>query len=100
MPVNLAVSLHATTDAVRDVLVPLNRRFPLARAARRAARAPAAARARRPVFFEYTLIEGVNDSLEDAAAWSRCCAGFPSKLNLIPMNPHPDAPLPAARRPR
>jgi 23S rRNA (adenine2503-C2)-methyltransferase len=92
VPVNLAVSLHATTDAVRDRLVPLNRRYPLAqllgtlRSLERVTR-------RRPVFFEYTLIAGVNDSLEDARRLPRLLAGIPSKVNLIPMNFHPDSPF-------
>ena len=92
VPVNLAVSLHATTDAVRDRLVPLNRRYPLA-ALLGALRALPTVTPRRPVFFEYTLIEGVNDSPEDAARLPGLLRGIPSKLNLIPMNPHPDSPL-------
>jgi len=91
VPVNLAVSLHATTDAVRDRLVPLNRRFPLA-VLLDTLRKLAAVTPRRPVFFEYTLIEGVNDSPEDARRLSPLLAGIPAKLNLIPMNPHADSP--------
>jgi 23S rRNA (adenine2503-C2)-methyltransferase len=91
-PVNLAVSLHATTDAVRDRLVPLNRRFPL-EALLGELRRLAPLMRRRPVFFEYTLIEGVNDSPADARRLPRLLAGIPAKLNLIPMNPHPDSPL-------
>jgi 23S rRNA (adenine2503-C2)-methyltransferase len=91
VPVNLAVSLHATTDAVRDVLVPQNRHFPLA-VLLGALKALPQISARRPVFFEYTLIDGVNDALEDARRLPGLLAGIPSKLNLIPMNPHPDSP--------
>jgi 23S rRNA (adenine2503-C2)-methyltransferase len=91
VPVNLAVSLHATTDAVRERLVPLNRRFPLADLLR-TLRGIDAITVRRPVFFEYTLIDGVNDSLEDARRLPGLLAGIPSKLNLIPMNPHRDSP--------
>jgi 23S rRNA (adenine2503-C2)-methyltransferase len=87
-PVNLAVSLHATTDRVRDQLVPLNRRYPLA-ALLDLLRRLDQVNPRRPVFFEYTLIEGVNDSLEDAKRLPGLLRGIPSKLNLIPMNPHP-----------
>ena len=90
-PVNLAVSLHATTDAVRDELVPLNRRFPLEALLGTLRALPGVTR-RRPVFFEYTLIEGVNDSPEDAERLPGLLRGIPSKLNLIPMNPHPDSP--------
>ena len=90
VPVNLAVSLHAATDAVRDELVPLNRRFPLAMLME-ALRSLETVTPRRPVFFEYTLIEGVNDSPEDARAVARLVRGLPSKLNVIPMNAHEDS---------
>lgn len=91
VPVNLAVSLHATRDEVRDRLVPLNRRFPLATLLG-ALRELDQLSARRPVFFEYTLIHGVNDSLEDARRLPGLLRGIPAKINLIPMNPHPDSP--------
>jgi 23S rRNA (adenine2503-C2)-methyltransferase len=91
VPVNLAVSLHATTDEVRDRLVPLNRRFPLAALLGRLRELDLVTR-RRPVFFEYTLIAGVNDSPQDAKRLAPLLAGIPSKLNLIPMNPHPSSP--------
>ena len=86
------MSLHATSDEVRDRLVPLNRRYPLA-ALLGALREQGALTRRRPVFFEYTLIEGVNDRLEDAERLPGLLHGIPSKLNLIPMNPHPDSPF-------
>jgi len=89
-PVHLAVSLHATTDVVRDELVPLNRRFPLA-VLLGALRDDPLVNRRRPVFFEYTLIAGVNDSLADARRLPALLRGLPAKLNLIPMNPHADA---------
>jgi len=88
VPVNLAVSLHATTDEVRDRLVPLNRRFPLASLLGALRRDPRIT-PRRPVFFEYTLIAGVNDSAADARRLPGLLRGVPCKLNLIPMNPHP-----------
>lgn len=90
-PIHLAVSLHATTDEVRDVLVPLNKRFPIAELLETLREEPRIHR-RRPVFFEYTLMEGVNDSLEDARRLPGLLRGIPSKVNVIPMNPHPDAP--------
>jgi 23S rRNA (adenine2503-C2)-methyltransferase len=90
-PIHLAVSLHATTDEVRDVLVPLNRRFPLAALLETLRNEPRIHR-RRPVFFEYTLMEGVNDSVEDARRLPGLLQGIPSKVNVIPMNPHADAP--------
>jgi 23S rRNA (adenine2503-C2)-methyltransferase len=89
-PVNLAVSLHATTDEVRDDIVPLNRQFPLD-ALLGALRADPRIGRRRPVFFEYILIDGVNDSPEDARRLARLLRGIPSKVNVIPMNPHPDS---------
>jgi 23S rRNA (adenine2503-C2)-methyltransferase len=92
VPVNLAVSLHATTDAVRDGLVPLNKRFPLASLLGEL-RALECINPRRPVFFEYTLIDGVNASVEDARRLAPLLRNIPSKLNLIPMNPHPDSPF-------
>jgi 23S rRNA (adenine2503-C2)-methyltransferase len=89
-PINLAISLHATTDAVRDVLVPLNRRFPLAELLRALREEPLVTK-KRPVFFEYTLMKGVNDSVADARRLAKLLVGIPAKVNVIPMNPHPDA---------
>ena len=89
-PINLAISLHATTDEVRDELVPLNKRFPL-ETLLGALRSEELISRKRPVFFEYTLMKDTNDSLEDARRLSRLLAGIPSKVNLIPMNPHPDS---------
>lgn len=90
-PINLAISLHAATDAVRDELVPLNRRFPLA-SLLGALRSEPLLSKKRPVFFEYTLMQGVNDSLEEAGRLPRLLEDIPCKINLIPMNPHPDSP--------
>lgn len=90
-PIHLAVSLHATTDAVRDELVPLNKRFPLD-ALLGALRSEENVTRRRPVFFEYTLMAGVNDSVADARRLPGLLRGIPSKLNVIPMNPHSDSP--------
>jgi 23S rRNA (adenine2503-C2)-methyltransferase len=87
-PINLAVSLHATTDSVRDVLVPINKKFPLNRLLDLLRTDPNVTR-RRPVFFEYTLLEGVNDSLDDARRLPGLLRGIPCKVNLIPGNAHP-----------
>lgn len=96
-PINLAVSLHAARDEVRDVLVPINRQFPIA-ALLETLRNEELISPRRPVFFEYTLMAGVNDSEEDARMLPALLRGIPSKLNVIPMNPHADAPYqPPAR---
>jgi 23S rRNA (adenine2503-C2)-methyltransferase len=90
-PIHLAVSLHATTDEVRDVLVPLNKRFPLDQLLETLRNEPRINR-RRPVFFEYTLMEGINDSEEDARRLPALISGLAAKVNVIPMNPHADAP--------
>jgi 23S rRNA (adenine2503-C2)-methyltransferase len=92
VPVNLAVSLHASTDEVRDRLVPINRSFPLAELLGTLRRLPGISR-RHPIFFEYTLIEGVNDASEDARRLVSLLRGIPSKVNLILMNTHPDSNL-------
>jgi 23S rRNA (adenine2503-C2)-methyltransferase len=89
-PVNLAVSLHATTDAVRDRLVPVNRRYPLARLLGTLRDEPLISK-RRPVFFEYTLVDGVNDTVADAERLPALLEGIPCRLNVIPMNPYPGA---------
>ena len=86
-PVRLAVSLHATTDALRDELVPLNKRFPLAHLIEACRSYPLPRRDR--ISFEYILIAGVNDSPADARRLLRLLHGIPSKVNLIPLNEHP-----------
>jgi 23S rRNA (adenine2503-C2)-methyltransferase len=85
--VRLAVSLHATTDAVRDILVPLNRRFPIASLLEACRRYPASRRD--PISFEYALIRDVNDSRDDARRLARLLRGLRAKVNLIRMNEHP-----------
>jgi len=92
VPVNLAVSLHAATDAVRDRLVPLNRRFPLS-ALLGTLRALPSVGPRRPVFIEYTLIEGVNETPADAERLAALLRGLACKVNVIPLNPHPASSL-------
>jgi len=94
VPVRLAVSLHATTDALRDELVPLNRRFPIAKLLEACAAYPIAKRDR--LSFEYALLAGVNDSDADAHALARIALEARAKINLIPMNEHPGSPY---RRP-
>jgi 23S rRNA (adenine2503-C2)-methyltransferase len=81
----LAVSLHAARDPLRDVLVPLNRRWPVADVVA-AARDHARATGRR-ISYEVTLIAGINDTEADAAAMARLLAGDLAHVNLIPMNP-------------
>ncbi len=91
VPVNLAVSLHAASDALRDELVPINRKFPLAELFSALRAIPRLSR-RHPIFFEYTLLAGVNDSPADAERLVRLLRGVPAKVNLIPVNPHPGSP--------
>ncbi|MBO0710750.1 MAG: 23S rRNA (adenine(2503)-C(2))-methyltransferase RlmN [Acetobacteraceae bacterium] len=86
--VNLAVSLHAVRDALRDELVPLNRKYPIAELIDACRRYPGASNARR-ITFEYVMLRGVNDSTADARELVRLIAGIPAKVNLIPFNPWP-----------
>ena len=86
--VNLAVSLHAVRDDLRDELVPLNRKYPIAELIAACRRYPAASNARR-ITFEYVMLKGVNDSEADAHELVRLIAGIPAKVNLIPFNPWP-----------
>ncbi len=86
--VNLAVSLHAVTDALRDEIVPLNRKYPLAELLAACRRYPGASNARR-ITFEYVMLRGVNDSEAEARELVRLIAGIPAKVNLIPFNPWP-----------
>ncbi|MDH3242045.1 MAG: 23S rRNA (adenine(2503)-C(2))-methyltransferase RlmN [Alphaproteobacteria bacterium] len=89
--VNLAVSLHAVTDEVRDVLVPLNRKYPIKELLDACRAYPGVHNARR-ITFEYVMLKGVNDSPADARALVRLLKGIPAKTNLIPFNPWPGAP--------
>jgi 23S rRNA (adenine2503-C2)-methyltransferase len=84
--INLAISLNATTDTVRDRLMPINRKYPirvLIDALRRYPLKP-----RRIITIEYVLISGINDSVEDARRLARLLKGIRCKVNLIPLNPH------------
>ncbi|MEY6432450.1 23S rRNA (adenine(2503)-C(2))-methyltransferase RlmN [Thioalkalicoccus limnaeus] len=86
--VALAVSLHAPNDRLRDELVPINRKYPLAELIP-ACRAYVAADKRRRITWEYVMLDGVNDRLEHAKQLIRLLEGTPSKVNLIPFNPFP-----------
>ena len=94
--VNLAVSLHAVTDELRDEIVPINRKYPLADLIAACRAYPGAHNARR-ITFEYVMLDGVNDSAADARALVRLIAGLPAKVNLIPFNPWPGAPYACSR---
>ncbi len=89
--VNLAVSLHAVTDEIRDVIVPLNKKYPLAELIAACKAYPGANNARR-ITFEYVMLKGVNDSPADARALVKLLRGIPAKINLIPFNAWPGAP--------
>ena len=86
--VNLAVSLHAVRDDLRDELVPLNRKYPIAELLAACRRYPGATNARR-ITFEYVMLRGINDSEAEARELVRLIAGIPAKVNLIPFNPWP-----------
>lgn len=88
VPVNLAVSLHAARDKLRNELVPLNRKYPIAELFKTLKKIPKLSR-RHPIFFEYTLLAGVNDSKRDARDLVELLKAVPSKLNVIPVNQHP-----------
>jgi len=87
---NLAISLNATTDEVRDQIMPINRRWNIEALLAAARRFPLAHHRR--ITFEYVLFAGVNDSDLDAARLPRLLADIPSKVNLIPWNPVPGLP--------
>jgi len=84
----LAISLHATRDALRDTLVPINKRYPIAELMAACRAYPGLSNAKR-ITFEYVMLKDVNDSLADAKALVKLLAGIPAKINLIPFNPWP-----------
>jgi 23S rRNA (adenine2503-C2)-methyltransferase len=89
--VGLAISLHAVRDDLRDELMPINRKYPLAQLLDACRRYPGASNARR-ITFEYVMLKGINDSPADAKALVQLIAGIPAKINLIPFNAWPGAP--------
>ena len=91
LPVNLAVSLHAPNDELRNQLVPINQRYPLADLM--AAVQEYAGKTRRRITIEYALMAGVNDGLDQARQLSDLLQGLLCHVNLIPLNPTPDSPL-------
>jgi 23S rRNA (adenine2503-C2)-methyltransferase len=86
--VMLAISLHAVRDELRNELVPLNRKYPIAELLQACRDYPGSSNARR-ITFEYVMLKGVNDSLEDAKLLVKMLKGIPAKINLIPFNPWP-----------
>src|SRR5437588_1494273 len=89
--VNLAVSLHAVSDDLRDQLVPLNRKYPIRELLDACRTYPGSSNARR-ITFEYVMLKGVNDSPAEARELVRLLRGIPAKVNLIPFNPWPGTP--------
>ena len=89
--VNLAISLHAVTDDVRDILVPINKRYPINELLNACREYPGVSNSRR-ITFEYVMLKGINDSTSDARALIKLMEGIPAKINLIPFNPWPGSP--------
>jgi len=90
--VNLAISLHATNDELRDRIVPINKKYPIAELMDACRNYPGLSNARR-ITFEYVMLQGVNDSPADARALIKLIEGVPAKVNLIPFNAWPGAPF-------
>ncbi len=86
LKVNLAISLNATTDALRNVIMPINKTYPIRSLLEACRKYPLPVN--RLITFEYVLLKGINDSPEDAHRLIRLLAGIPSKINLIPFNPY------------
>lgn len=89
--VNLAISLHAVRDDIRDVIVPINKKYPIKDLMQACANYPGLSNARR-ITFEYVMLKGVNDTPADAKELVRLLKGVPAKVNLIPFNAWPGAP--------
>ena len=89
--VNLAISLHAVTDDVRDILVPINKKYPMKDLLNACREYPGVSNSRR-ITFEYVMLKGINDSTSDARALIKLMEGIPAKINLIPFNPWPGSP--------
>ncbi len=87
----LAISLHATNDKLRDELVPINRKYPIAELLEACRSYPGLSNVRK-ITFEYVMLKGVNDSDAEARALVRMLKDMPAKINLIPFNPWPGAP--------
>jgi 23S rRNA (adenine2503-C2)-methyltransferase len=88
---SLAISLHAVRDDLRDVIVPINRKYPIGELLEACRAYPGASNARR-ITFEYVMLKGVNDSLAEAKELVQLIKGIPAKINLIPFNAWPGAP--------
>ena len=89
--VNLAISLHAVTDDVRNILVPINKKYPIKELLKACREYPGVSNSRR-ITFEYVMLKGINDSISDAKELIKLMEGIPAKINLIPFNPWPGSP--------
>jgi 23S rRNA (adenine2503-C2)-methyltransferase len=87
----LAISLHAVRDEIRDVIVPINKKYPLKELLDACRNYPGVSNARR-ITFEYVMLKGINDTLAEARELVKLMKGIPAKINLIPFNPWPGAP--------
>ncbi len=85
---SLAISLHGTTDEIRNKLVPLNKKYPIKELLEACRNYPGSSNARR-ITFEYVMLKGVNDTKDDAKRLVQLLKGIPAKVNLIPFNPWP-----------
>lgn len=97
LPVSLAVSLHAASDTLRNELVPINKKYPIAELLD-ACRRYVEGENRRRITFEYVMLAGVNDSREQARMLAKLLRNVPAKLNLIPFNPFPGSPYRCSAR--
>jgi 23S rRNA (adenine2503-C2)-methyltransferase len=86
--VMLAISLHAVRDELRDLLVPINKKYPLEQLIKACREYPGLSNAKR-ITFEYVMLKDINDSMEDAKLLVKLLRGIPAKINLIPFNPWP-----------
>lgn len=87
--VSLAISLHAANDKLRDEIIPLNQKYPIAELLAACKRYVAGDQKRRHITVEYVMLDGINDTLEDARDLDRLLKDLPTKINLIPFNPFP-----------
>ncbi len=87
----LAISLHATSDELRNEIVPINKKFPLKELIKSCREYPRAKNAKR-ITFEYVMLKGINDGVADARKLVKLISGIPAKINLIPFNPWPNSP--------
>lgn len=94
VPVSLAISLHSADDTHRSQMMPINRKYSLAELKETLLQYPV--QTRHGITFEYVMIQGVNDSLQDAKKLVKFVHGLRAKVNLIPMNPHPGSAMQAA----